>query len=90
MASEINDRDSADSFLLSMSSGRTPGISRVTVIDGIDNYDLFEWIYNQVKEKVPFLQYYKGPDSHKLKRYQMGRAKSQVKLVLIYFKTFTF
>ena len=62
----------------------------VTVIDGIDNYDLFEWIYNQVKEKVPFLQYYKGPDSHKLKRYQMGRAKSQVKLVLIYFKTFTF
>ena len=30
---------------------------------GIDNYDLFEWIYNQVKEKVPFLQYYKGPDS---------------------------
>ena len=29
---------------------------------------LFEWIYNQVKEKVPFLQYYKEPDSHKLKR----------------------
>ena len=56
----------------------------------IGNTDLFEWIYNQVKEKVPFLQYYKGPDSHKLKRYQMGRAKSQVKLVLIYFKTFTF
>ena len=39
---------------------------------GLDNYDLFEWIYNHVKEKVPFLQYYKGPDSHKLKRYQMG------------------
>ena len=42
---------------------------------GLDNYDLFEWIYNQVKEKVPFLQYYKGPDSHNLKRYQTGRSK---------------
>ena len=64
--------------------------SLMKLYTGIDNYDLFQWIYNQVKEKVPFLQYYKGPDSHKLKRYQMGRAKSQVKLVLIYFKTFTF
>ena len=42
---------------------------------GIDNYDLFQWIYNQEKEKVPLLKYYKGPDSHKLKRYQMGRSK---------------
>ena len=64
--------------------------SLMKLYTGIDNYDLFEWIYIQVKEKVPFLQYYKEPDSHKLKRYQMGRAKSQVKLVLIYFETFTF
>ena len=42
---------------------------------GLDNYDLFEWVYNQVKGKVPVLQYYKGPDSHKLKRYQMDRSK---------------
>ena len=49
--------------------------SLMKLYTGIDNYDLFEWIYNQVKEKVPFLQYYKGPDSHKLKRYQMGRSK---------------
>ena len=49
--------------------------SLMKLYTGIDNYDLFEWIYNQVKEKVPFLQYYKGPDLHKLKRYQMGRSK---------------
>ena len=49
--------------------------SLMKLYTGIDNYDLFEWIYNQVKDKVPFLQYYKGPDSHKLKRYQMGRSK---------------
>ena len=52
MASEIDDRDSADSFLLSMSSGRTSGISQVTVIDGIYNYDLFEWIYSERKSAL--------------------------------------
>ena len=35
--------------------------SLMKLYTGIDNYDLFEWIYNQVKEKVPFLQYYKEP-----------------------------
>ena len=49
--------------------------SLMKLYTGIDNYDLFEWIYKQVKEKVPFLQYYKGPDSHKFKGYQMGRSK---------------
>ena len=49
--------------------------SLMKLYTGLDNYDLFEWVYNQVKEKVPFLQYYKGPDSHKLKRYQMDRSK---------------
>ena len=49
--------------------------SLMKLYSGLDNYDLFEWVYNQVKEKVPFLQYYKGPDSHKLKRYQMDRSK---------------
>ncbi|KAK2561418.1 hypothetical protein P5673_015940 [Acropora cervicornis] len=49
--------------------------SLMKLYTGIYNYDLFEWIYNQVKEKVPFLQCYKGPDSHRLKRYQMGRSK---------------
>ena len=29
--------------------------SLMKLYTGIDNYDLFEWIYNQVKEKVPFL-----------------------------------
>jgi len=30
--------------------------SLMKLYTGLDNYDLFEWIYNQVKEKVPFCQ----------------------------------
>ena len=39
--------------------------SLMKLYNGLDNYDLFIWIYNQVKEKVS-LQYYKEPDVHKL------------------------
>ena len=39
--------------------------SLMKLYDGLNNYDLFKWIYNQVKEKVS-LKYYKEPDSHKL------------------------
>ena len=49
--------------------------SLMKLYTGVDNYNLFKWIYDQVKEKVPFLQYYKGPDSHKPKTYQVGRGK---------------
>ena len=39
--------------------------SLMKLYNGLDNYDLWKWIYSQVKEKVS-LQYYKEPDSHKL------------------------
>lgn len=31
--------------------------SLMTLYTGLDSYNLFEWIYNQVKEKVPILQW---------------------------------
>ncbi len=49
--------------------------SLMKLYTGVDSYNLFKWIYDQVKEKLAFLQYYKGPESHKLKRYQVGRGK---------------
>ena len=42
---------------------------------GLDNFKVFEWIYDQVKDKVPYMQYYKGPESHDVKRYQVTKCK---------------
>ena len=42
---------------------------------GLDNFKVFEWIYNQVKDKVPYMQYYKGSESHNVKRYQVTKCK---------------
>ena len=39
--------------------------SPMKLYNGLHNYDLFKWIYNQIKENVS-LQYYKETDSHKL------------------------
>ena len=46
----------------------------------VDSYVLFEWVYNQVRDKVDFLQYYKGPDSHKVKRRQKNKGKNLVQM----------
>ena len=42
---------------------------------GLDNFKVFVWIYDQVKDKVPYMQYYKGPGSHDVKRYQVTKCK---------------
>ena len=42
---------------------------------GLDSYTLFEWTYDQVKHKLDYLQYYKGPNSHNVKRYQANKGK---------------
>ena len=42
---------------------------------GLDSYALFEWTYDQVKHKLDYLQYYKGPNSHTVKRYQANKGK---------------
>ena len=40
---------------------------------GLENYALFESTYDQVKHKVDYLRYYKGPNSHTVKRYQANK-----------------
>ena len=42
---------------------------------GLDSYALFDWTFNHVKDKVGFIQYYKGPDSHNVKRYQVNKGR---------------
>ena len=49
--------------------------SLVKLHTGLDNFKVFQWIFDQVKDKVPFLQYYKGPGSHNVRRYQMNKDK---------------
>ena len=36
---------------------------------------MFEWTYDQVKHKLDYIQYYKGPNSHIVKRYQANKGK---------------
>ena len=36
---------------------------------------MFEWTYDQVKHKLDYIQYYKGPNSHIVKRYQANNGK---------------
>ena len=42
---------------------------------GLDSYAMFEWTYDQVKHKLDYIQYYKGPNSHIVKRYQANKGK---------------
>ena len=49
--------------------------SLIKLHTGLDSYALFEWTYDQVKDKVDYLQYYKGPNSHTVKRYQINKGK---------------
>lgn len=41
----------------------------------LDSSALLEWVYNQVRDKVDFLQYYKGLESHKVKRRQKNKGR---------------
>ena len=36
--------------------------------NGFNSYVLFEWTYEHMKHKLHYLQYYKGPNSHTVKR----------------------
>ena len=42
---------------------------------GLDSYALFEWTYDQVKHKLDYLQYYKGSNSHTVKKCQANKGK---------------
>lgn len=42
---------------------------------GLNSYAMFEWTYDQVKHKLDYIQYYKGPNSHIVKRYQANKGK---------------
>jgi len=38
---------------------------------GLENYNVY--IYNRIRDKTPFIQYYKGPESHRVKSYQQRK-----------------
>lgn len=38
---------------------------------GLQNYALFQWVFNQVQSKLPSLHYFKGVQSQTVKKYQV-------------------
>ncbi|XP_049442238.1 uncharacterized protein LOC125894701 [Epinephelus fuscoguttatus] len=42
---------------------------------GIENYAIFQWMFNEVRSKLPSIHYFKGVQSQKVKRYQIVAEK---------------
>ncbi len=42
---------------------------------GLENYTIFQWLFNEVRSKQPSIHYFKSAQSQKVKRYQIAAEK---------------